>query len=500
MIAIRSEPVDAVYRSSGVSHYNGNPLTEALPPILDLESLTKRFANRVDPTPEELKEPHYVRMHCVNRLYSIVQPVPFYFAAWESFDQMLRGGYVGRNFLEACVQRHIYGYDEPSEARRDDSWEVFKATSGVMCITGLSGIGKSTLIRQFLMKGYPQIIRHKSYGGKAVSEIQLVWLYFECSHDGSLKQFCLEFFDALDKVLGTNYGERFARLGIPALLRRMRQLCLTYHIGVLVIDELQHISAAKAGGKELLLNFFDNLVNIVGIPLVLVGTYAATSMFSDAIRHSRRVSGDGLQDFVRPARGSGAWTLLVETVWAAQWFTKKNELSPARINLLYDLSQGITDVLVKLMVLSQRRALRAKREEITDADLRLVAANELSLLQPALLALRKGTVRALRLYEDLLPTKEQVELHILAIERSTQLTTDEQLEMLRRQRSAGVEPASEMSGTAVSHPDQSEHAAHEVIRAIGATNSLLKSVGSKSVYDDLMSRGHIAEFEYGICD
>ena len=37
-----------------------------------------------------------------------------------------------------------------------------------------------------------------------------------------------------------------------------------------MIDEIQHLSMAKSGGSEKMLNFFVNLVNNVGVPVILV--------------------------------------------------------------------------------------------------------------------------------------------------------------------------------------------------------------------------------------
>ncbi|WP_290601882.1 hypothetical protein [Janthinobacterium sp.] len=48
----------------------------------------------------------------------------------------------------------------------------------------------------------------------------------------------------------------------------MEQIASTYFIGAIFIDELQHLNAAKTGGKDNMLNFFVNLINTIGIRVV----------------------------------------------------------------------------------------------------------------------------------------------------------------------------------------------------------------------------------------
>jgi len=42
---------------------------------------------------------------------------------------------------------------------------------------------------------------------------------------------------------------------------KMSTLAHTHGLGLLIIDEIQHLSQAKSGGSEKMLNFFVTLVN-----------------------------------------------------------------------------------------------------------------------------------------------------------------------------------------------------------------------------------------------
>ena len=69
---------------------------------------------------------------------------------------------------------------------------------------------------------------------------QVVYLKVDCSHNGSLKEICLNFFRSLDKALGTNYEKTYGlkrRNGIETLLALMAQTANAHALGLLVIGK-----------------------------------------------------------------------------------------------------------------------------------------------------------------------------------------------------------------------------------------------------------------------
>ena len=55
---------------------------------------------------------------------------------------------------------------------------------------------------------------------------------------------------------------------------------LAYHIQL----EIQHLSRQRSGGIEQMLNFFVTLVNVIGLPVVMVGTPKARPIFETDLR------------------------------------------------------------------------------------------------------------------------------------------------------------------------------------------------------------------------
>lgn len=124
------------------------------------------------------------------------------------------------------------------------------------------------------------------------------------------------FFQTIDNLLGTNYFSNYAERArnINEMLPNIAQVAANHCIGVLVIDEIQRLSKAKSGGAEAMLDFFVQLVNIIGIPVVLVGTYKALPILSDAISQMRRGTGQGDLVWDR-MEFDDQWELLMESLW-----------------------------------------------------------------------------------------------------------------------------------------------------------------------------------------
>lgn len=88
-----------------------------------------------------------------------------------------------------------------------------------------------------------------------------------------------------------------------------------------------------------------------------------------------------------------------------QWTAQVTEFSQELADTLWDESQGIIDIAVKLYVLTQMRAIRlgarGKKEIMTKGLIQAVAKENLKLVRPMLDALRRKDWKALQCFEDL---------------------------------------------------------------------------------------------------
>jgi hypothetical protein len=393
-------PKVANYQTSPVPEYAGNPLIEALPPILTEEDAGEEIGN-FPPIPDaERQLPREVRLHCIDRIRSLVQPLPIHLELETTISSLLRSGYVGRNPMHPATMGHLYALSTGRRSAHD-----FVSTASTLSLVGLSGMGKTTALNAVLSL-YDQTIEHHRYKGKEFIHTQITWLKLECPYDGSLSGLCHAFFKAVDRALGyeDRYSSRFrARGGIQEMIQRMEQLASTYFIGALFIDELQHLNRAKVGGQENMLNFFVNLINSIGIPVVFVGTNSMVKLFSDVLRNARRACGYGTHYFKQPEFNDQAWDVLVEAVWDYQWVQNPAPLTPEIKESLYEHTQGVTDFLAKLMILGQRFAIQSKLETLTPEVFQHVSETKMRLLQPALEILRSGDAEKMSKVEDLMP-------------------------------------------------------------------------------------------------
>ena len=398
--------VQAVYQDTNVPSYKDNPFIEALPPLLEAYSQTRHLKSGYIPSLEDINASRVIRSHSIARLSDeFFQPLNNHILLTERISLMIRGGYVGRNPRTGDLQKHLQnGYERIQKGDLEAfRFETVKSTAQSMVLIGCSGHGKTTsLIRT--LSSYPQVIYHSDLNIE-----QVVYLKIDCSHNGSLKEICLNFFRALDQVLDTNYEKQYGlkRYNIQALLTKMSQLANAHALGLLVIDEIQHLSRSKSGGSQEMLNFFVTMVNTIGVPIMLIGTPKAREIFEADFRSARRGAGFGaifwepLPEYINNQLNP-EWVAFTDNLWKQQLLSQRDEfLSDDIRHVWYELSQGIIDIVVKLFVLAQLRAIATNKERITTKLLRQIYNEELKPVHPMLDALRSGNTEKISRYSDL---------------------------------------------------------------------------------------------------
>jgi len=398
----QSHRVIAAYQTAKLSVYQGNPLIEALPPLNSFIDDLSALKDSLRCSAEDIHSDGVERAHNICRIIDdFFQPLSQHIQLHERISLMIRGGYVGRNPETGDWARHIQnGYERViSGDLKAIKFTEVSSTAQSMTLIGCSGNGKTTAMKQ-LLSLYPQVIYHPERNLE-----QVVYLKIDCSHDGSLKELCLNFFRAMDRALGTsNYEKQYSmskRPSIETLLAAMAQVANTHALGVLIIDEIQHLSRSRSGGSEKMLNFFVTLVNTIGLPVILVGTPRAREIFEADMRSARRGSGLGAI-FWDPMEEGREWRALTDKLWSLQWLQKRDEVLSDDIRALwYDLSQGVLDIVVKLFMLSQLRAIATKVERITPKLMQQVYEDELRPVHPMLAALRSGDIEEIIKFSDL---------------------------------------------------------------------------------------------------
>jgi hypothetical protein len=392
---------DTIYREQYVPDYRDNPLIEALPPIWSEDEVIDMLSQNGGHHDNERDLSPQHRLHCVHQLFRYFQPLEQHLSIERQFSICIRQGYLHRNPLaKEYAAALAQGHKTIVSGGTFNDLSAFRPTSAGYTIIGVSGVGKTVAVSNILAL-YPQVIEHTRYREFPLMLKQIVWLKLDCPHDGAVKGLCMKFFDEVDRAIGTNYYETHGRRTntIDMLMVRMSQIARLHCIGVLVIDEIQHLSLAKGGGQEKMLNFFVTLVNTIGVPVVLIGTNKAMTLFQSEFRQARR----GSSLIWDRMKNDDCWDIFVTSMWNNQWTTNVISASDDFKNELYKESQGITDIAVKLYAMVQIQAIALGHEIFKPSDFRVAVNEGLALAKPMLEALRSGDRKKIDMYGDIAP-------------------------------------------------------------------------------------------------
>ncbi len=261
-----------------------------------------------------------------------------------------------------------------------------QAQSGALL--GTPGIGKTTTLKRCLML-MPQVIAHEKYLDKPFFCKQVLWLFVECPSDASQKTMAYNIVHALDMAVGSNHLDYLMRThsnAASAVATYIKVLCLTYHVGLLVIDEIQNVvaTAQRTNRIKPLIRFLTELTNDSCTAIYFTGTTLAEGVFQSEEYLRRRTRGPRLLPF----KPDGAYRDFLQALWPYQFTPERAELTDKLANQIYDYSGGIPAYISKLLEEAQAQAFTQGAAKI-DSKLVTAAADYLAIQPPK--ELDKGT-------------------------------------------------------------------------------------------------------------
>jgi len=439
-----TEAVVAEYHKQVIPDFAGNPWIEALPDILSPEQVIEALSSYppMDSLERQL-EPH-LRIHLIPQRFSqYFQPLEQHLVLYDAISSMIRGGYAERNPLSPCVIRRL---SQTEDAGHRGNVYQPHSTAKSMALIGISGSGKTSSLNRILAL-FPQVIVHSEYQGQDFPRYQVTHIRLEAPYDGSLKALCLQLFSAIDTLLGTQYLERYGNgkwstnVMIPILSRLLQNM----GTGILVVDEIQHLSLARSGGSAQVLNFFTTLINTAQIPVLLVGTPKSLKVLTSEFRQARRsLSGYGSFLWDRLKKDEN-WALFLSGLWQYQWTRHVEGLTQELSDVMYEETQGIPDVAVKLFTTVQVRAIVTGKERITTSLIRKVANEQLRIIRPMLDALRNGRRTQLLDYEDIVVPdveefiqRERIQIDVQTFVQEARKRTESRQEQIVRVKDEAI--------------------------------------------------------------
>lgn len=444
-IIYKGDTVTASYSDPAVSAYRDNPFNEALPPILSVEEAATHMAYYPPYDKRTREYPPHLRYHEIQNSLQLFSVLSTHLDLEQRVSRSIRGGYVKRNPLTPEYRRKLNKSAEFLDSTVYPRTRVGSMNTG-FSILGISGIGKSRAIHEILSL-YPQVIIHNRYKGRDFTFVQFVWMKLDCPPDGSVRGLCLNFFQAVDAVIGTSYHQYYKRCTANELRIHMARVAAELGLGLLVIDEIQNLSEAASGGRGEMLNFFVNLNNGLSVPVILIGTYAAYDILTGEFRQIRRGTGQGDLIWDRMSESEinqGAdWDLFIKDLWLYQYTKKRFQLTDTLNHALYFESQGITDMAAKIYMIAQIHAISSGKETVNEQTIQFVAKDHFRSATKVLSALKTGDTEALFKIRDVKPidigefleenvypcsplkrSAEQIDRNSLATEDVSNSTTD----------------------------------------------------------------------------
>lgn len=390
----------AAYRPSRVPEFAGNPLIEAFPAWPDDEiSASKRLLQKPLLREEEKQYSASDRIDIIeSRLWHWMYPTSDHLRSRSLIEAQIFRGYKERNPLTPSYQAVLHGTDGWRRSPGSIRAAVRRRPAAAAFVTGILGMGKTELVKRVLGTFGKEVKQHANYAGRTFAESQIVWLLVTIPLMHSWKALCMDILYEMAGMLGNEEYARIAMSNITAdkMTLHIRSILLSHHVGLLVLDDVQNLSAAASGGEKGLLTNFLRWREDLGVPMLLIGTYKAANRLGKDWSVARRFIEGGFHHLARPESSKDVeWRRFVKKMWKYQWLRESSDSNPDEgiIQALYDYSQGVTGWTLQLFVNAQKEAIFSKKERIDADHLKRVYAKTMFHLHPMIEAFRTGTYK-----------------------------------------------------------------------------------------------------------
>lgn len=402
--------VSAKYTQQVIPQFRDNPLIEALPPTMTDDTLIEALTLMPDFEPSQRQWSTSDRFMMLKSLQNFMIPMQNHVELGRALDSMIRAGYVGRaprtpghaKIFQSIYEKQLagIGFSQTSSSRTPQI-----STS----LIGISGMGKTTTVNRWCAH-LPKVIYHEEY-----NLYQIPYLHVEMPSDGSsIKGLAHGILQKLDELIpGADYYNQYAirgKSGADTLMRGVARLMNLHLVGVLICDEVQNLTNATKGGQKVMTELV-SACNDLKVPILFIGTNKASKVLSIDFRQSRRSSGHGISTWDRlypgTANQESEWDGFLDVLWQFQWTRNPVPLDPLLSKRMYDCSQGVIDLAIKLFASAQARAMLDGTEQLTPELILEIFNDEFKLMHPMVEALSRDDLEMLYQYEDIAPLNLQ---------------------------------------------------------------------------------------------
>lgn len=340
-----SSPADAYYRAQ-----LENPLTAFLDQVPRGESLQKAINKSLPPPPDATVREYPLSQ----RLRLNANLANFHVALGRDIDlgetilELIEQSYSSRNPTPRVVEDRVRIAGEIASGARRSS----HANEAIgRALIGAPGCGKTRTVKRVLAQ-IPQVIANDLDRYPYLLPQTVTWIRVETPANRKLSALAENIIDAIGSAVGEDYSS-LKRGNVSVKIQKAAMLCMDFSVGIIVIDEIQHILRRDKAPDLELVNFLVELSNRINVPLLLIGTPQAEYVAAAAVRQARRMLGPRWEPLMK---GSEAWTTFATQLLKYQ-FTKIEAPPEELAEALWDVSQGLPAISVTVFQLAQRNAL-----------------------------------------------------------------------------------------------------------------------------------------------
>ena len=256
-------------------------LIKRLPPMLSGDELEKALSILPEYDPNIVNENEAMRLIALSDLYKVFVP-----------NQMSKEIYCKlylallRSLQKKESKLTVQQYAENHRAIKQQDYSGIIGGSDSFTIIGASGIGKSSSItRAIQLLTKEEVIEIEQPYTKIIPCVLV-----QTPFDSSIKGLLFEILRVVDEKIGSKYYANALRAhsSTDMLIGAVSQVALN-HIGLLVVDEIQHVVNHKNG--RTLIGCLTQLINNTGISICMVGTPESSAFFTQAMQLARRSLG-----------------------------------------------------------------------------------------------------------------------------------------------------------------------------------------------------------------
>ena len=329
---------------------DANMLIGKLPRMLSGDELMRALRVIPEYDPDLCNQDEAMRLMKLSDLYDIYLPSAM---SVEIYSKLYLA--LIRSLQKKASRLAVRQSAENYKAVKQRDYSGILGGSDSFTIIGTSGIGKSSAISRAI----------RLISGNGIVELEqpctkiVPCVVVQCPFDSSVKGLLLEILRQVDEELDTRYYDNAvrARATTDMLIGSVSQVALN-HIGLLVVDEIQHVVNSKNG--KALVGSLTQLINCSGISICMVGTPDSCQFFEQAMQLARRSLGLNYSEL--PC--NEYFREFCETLYRYQYVKNHMEITEAVIEWLYEHSAGVISIVVSLIHDAQEIAILNGRETL----------------------------------------------------------------------------------------------------------------------------------------